>query len=95
MTHDEWDAKELLEESIKVQLRLAMAEGNPSGEAAAELAHMHARWIRLHWGESYNREAHLGLAHGYLADNRFRAYYDGACGEGATDFLVQALEANL
>ena len=95
LTRDEWDAKELLEESIKVQLRLAMAQGDPGGEEAAELARMHARWIRIHWGDGYSREAHLGLAQGYLADSRFRDYYDGACGEGAADFLVEALKANL
>ena len=95
LTRDEWDAKELLEESIKVQLRLAMADGDPKSEASAELARMHARWIRIHWGDGYNRSAHLGLARGYLCDERFRAYYDDACGVGATDFLVAALEANL
>ena len=91
LNRDEWDAKELLEESIKVQLRLAMASGDPVGEESVE----HARWIRIHWGEGYSREAHLGLAHGYLADQRFIDYYDDACGQGATEFLVRALEANL
>lgn len=95
LSRDEWDAKELLEESIKVQLRIAMANGDPTSEESAELARMHARWIRIHWGDGYNREAHLGLAQGYLCDERFTAYYDGACGEGATKFLVSALEANL
>lgn len=95
LTRDEWDAKELLEEAIKVQLRLAMATGGPQGEAAAELARMHEKWIRIHWGSGYTREAHRGLARGYLADARFRDYYDSACGDGATDFLVAALEANL
>ena len=95
LTRDEWDAKELLEESIKVQLRIAMAGGDPASEESAELARMHARWIRIHWGEGYNRDAHLGLAQGYLCDERFIAYYDGACGEGATAFLVSALRANL
>ncbi|MGI6221521.1 MAG: MerR family transcriptional regulator [Coriobacteriales bacterium] len=95
LTRDEWDAKELLEESIKVQLRLAMAQGDPSGKEAAELARMHARWIRIHWGDSYTKEAHLGLAHGYLCDERFRTYYDEPCGKGATEFLVATLEANL
>ena len=95
LNRDEWDAKELLEESIKVQLRLAMASGDPVGEESAELARMHARWIRIHWGEGYSREAHLGLAHGYLADQRFIDYYDDACGQGATEFLVRTLEANL
>ena len=93
MSRDEWEAKDLLEESIKVQLRLAMAEGDVNGEAAAELARMHARWIRMHWGGSYSREGHLGLAQGYLADERFRDYYDSACGDGATEFLVETLKA--
>ena len=76
-------------------LRLAMASGDPAGEASRELAHMHARWISIHWGESYNREAHLELSRGYLADQRFIDYYDSACGHGATKFLVHSLEANL
>ena len=55
---------------------------------------MHARWIGLHWGDgAYSREAHLGLAQGYLRDERFRAYYDSRAGVGATEFLVQALQA--
>lgn len=95
LTRDEWDAKELLEEQIKVQLRIAMAAGDSAGAEAAELARMHERWIRVHWGEGYSPAAHLGLAHGYLVDQRFRDYYDGAAGPGATEFLVQALEVRL
>ena len=96
MTADEWSAKELLEEAIKVQLRLALASASPTSDESAELAHMHERWIRMHWGDAaYSRQAHLGLASGYVADERFTAYYDGACGEGATAFLVEALKANL
>lgn len=95
LDQNEWDAKELLEESIKVQLRIALADGDPAGDAAKELAHMHERWIRIHWGGSYSQEAYQGLVRGYLADPRFCAYYDGAAGKGATDFLVRAVEANL
>ena len=96
MTPDEWSARNLLEESIKVQLRLAMASGSATSEDSAELARMHARWIRMHWGDgTYSREAHLGLAQGYLADERFVAYYDKACGEGACAFLVEVLKANI
>ena len=95
LSDDEWEAKKLLEESIKVQLRIAMAGGDAHSEASAELARMHERWIRMHWGGNYNRDAHLGLARGYLCDGRFTGYYDGACGAGATQFLVDALEANL
>ncbi|MEI3377142.1 MAG: TipAS antibiotic-recognition domain-containing protein [Coriobacteriales bacterium] len=93
LTKDEWDAKELLEEAIKVQLRLAMATGNPEGEEARELAHMHERWISIHWGVGYEPEAYLGLVDGYLKDPRFVKYYDSAAGEGATELLVQAVHA--
>lgn len=96
LSQDEWDAKELLEESIKVQLRLAMASGDDRGPEAMELARMHERWIRMHWGDAaYSRQAHLGLAQMYLADDRFRAYYDDAAGEGATEFLVGVLEKRM
>lgn len=95
LTRDEWDAKDLLEETIKVQLRLAMASGDPEGGEAAELAHMHERWMRIHWGEAYDRETHLTLVRGYLDDPRFKDYYDTAAGDGGAEFLVRVMEANL
>ena len=95
LTRDEWDAKDLLEELIKVQLRLAMASGNPKGDEAAELARLHERWMRIHWGEAYDRETHLALVRGYLRDPRFKDYYDAAAGEGGAEFFVGAMEANL
>lgn len=95
LTRDEWNAKDLLEEAIKVQLRMAMASGDPEGDEAAELAHMHERWMRIHWGEAYDREAHLALVRGYLCDPRFKDYYDTAAGDGGAEFLVRAMEANL
>lgn len=93
LSQDEWDAKELLEEGIKVQLRLALADGNPESEDARELARMHERWIGIHWGSTDDKAAYMGLVQGYLADPRFVAYYDNAAGEGATEFLVQAVMA--
>lgn len=96
LSQDEWDEKDRLEQAILERLHAATATGDPSGEPARELARMHARWIALHWGEGrYSREAHRGLAQMYLADDRFRAYYDEAAGEGATEFLVAALESYL
>lgn len=94
LTKDEWDAKELLEESIKVQLRIAMATNDPASDAAQELVRMHRRWIDLHWGEGYDPEQYFALAEGYLADSRFVKYYDSAAGEGATEFLVKAVRAS-
>lgn len=96
MDESEWYDKEALEAAIINQLGAAMATGEKTGEEARALASMHARWIKMHWPDgAYSREAHLGLAHGYLADGRFRNYYDSRAGQGATEFLVAALEVNL
>lgn len=96
LTQDAWDDKDRLEDAIKDQLRSVMASGDTDGPSARALACMHERWIRIHWGDAaYTRQAHLGLARMYLADERFRAYYDGAAGAGATEVLVAALESYL
>ena len=93
LTQDEWDAKELLEEAIKVQLRLAMASKDPASAESEELVRMHERWIAMHWGQGYGDEEYLGMVRGYQADPRFVEYYDSAAGEGATEFLIEAVEA--
>lgn len=96
MSKAAWDAKEELEQRIKNNLKLAMSEGDIDSEIARMLAEMHARWIRVHWGEDgYTPEAHVALAEGYVHDPRFVAYYDDACGKGATAFLVKVIKANV
>lgn len=93
MTREEWDSKEALEQAIKERLRTLLPTGEPASPEAAELAALHAQWIRMHWGEAgYSPEAHVALAQGYLADPRFVDYYDSACGKGATEFLAAAIE---
>ena len=73
-----------------------MATGDPASTEAAELVRMHARWLQAHWPEGvYSAQSHRGMAEGYLADQRFVDYYDGACGAGATQFLHDAICANV
>ena len=94
MDETEWNDMNALEDRIKDLLRTAMATGDATGPEAAALVRAHARWLSMHWGpNAYSAEAHRGLADGYLADDRFVAYYDGACGEGATTFLHDAIHA--
>ena len=96
MDEEEWNDKQALEGAIIEQLKEVMRSGDASSQAAQKLARMHARWISMHWGEgAYSREAHLQLAQAYLADARFTAYYDERAGEGATEVLVEALQACL
>ena len=96
MSDYDWNNMNALENKILEQLTLAMEDGDATGPSAQHLCAMHTKWIQLHWPDgAYSPEAHLGLAHGYLQDKRFTAYYDEACGEGATQFLVSALEEYL
>lgn len=96
MSKQDWDEKEMLEQRIKDKLVAAMATKDPTSPESQEVAKMHAQWITAHWGaHSYTPDAHRGLVEGYLLDPRFIAYYDSACGEGATEFLRDIVLANI
>lgn len=91
-----WDAKEELEQRVKDALVKAMASDDPASPESRMLAELHAQWIRAHWGEDgYTPEAHRSLVEGYLNDPRFVDYYDSTCGEGATEFLKDAVLSNI
>ena len=95
MDPETWNDMKELEHAILGQLSIAMGDGDADGSEARKLVAMHRRWIALNWGREPQNEAYLGLAHGYLADQRFVDYYDKPCGAGATAFLVQAIESSL
>ncbi len=94
MDPETWNDMKELERAILGQLSIAMGDGDADGSEARKLVAMHRRWIGLNWGHKPQDEAYLGLAHGYLADQRFIDYYDKPCGTGATAFLVQAIESS-
>lgn len=94
MSEDEWRETQELEQRVLDLLSQAMDGGDPCSATAAELSDAHGAWVSRHWKNgSYTPEAHVGLARMYLADDRFRAYYDERVRPGATAFLVQAIEA--
>ena len=95
MDPETWNDMKELERAILDQLPIAMDGGDPESNEARKLVAMHRRWIGLNWGHQPQDDAYLGLAHGYLADQRFVDYYDKPCGTGATAFLVQAIESSL
>ena len=83
-----------LERAILGQLSIAIGDGDPKSSEAQNLL----RCIVVGFTQLRREpqdEAYLGLAHGYLADQRFVDYYDKPCGTGATAFLVQAIESSL
>ncbi len=83
--------QELAELSAKLEHTLALAfkAGDPASELAQEAADMHRQWLCYYW-DSYSKEAHIGLAEMYVADERFTAYYDKEQ-PGTTKFLRDAI----
>lgn len=91
MDEEAWESAEQLAAAILEQLAKAAATGDSEGEEACKLCAMHKRWLCMYWPDGmYTPQAHASLAESYVADERFRAYYDGAVAEGA-QFLRDAI----
>ncbi len=81
-----------LGEEILKRLEAAVQENVPTdGTEAKEIAALHKAWLMKTW-KQYRREAHIGLGQMYVADERFRSYYDKRV-EGCAAFLKAAIEA--
>ncbi|HWL13288.1 MAG TPA: MerR family transcriptional regulator [Ureibacillus sp.] len=89
MSKEDYEAMEHLGSEIFDLLPKAFATGDPSSELAQQLAKKHKEWLTYSW-PSYSTEAHKGLAEMYVADERFKAYYDKAI-KGGTEFLRDAI----
>ena len=89
MSKKDYEAMEQLGSEILDLLPKAFATGDPSSELAQQLAKKHKEWLTYSWS-SYSTEAHKGLAEMYVADERFKAYYDKVI-EGGTEFLKDAI----
>jgi hypothetical protein len=89
MTEKEYAEVTQLEEQIKETLAHAMTAGDPTNELAQKTADLHRQWIRYYW-DDYSKEAHTGLANMYVADERFKSYYD-KIQPGAAEFLKEAI----
>ncbi len=92
MTEEQWDSAEALEAEIKVSLKNAAESGNPAGPDAQRTCLLHKQWLTMCWPDGmYSKEMHRAIAESYVADERFKAYYD-AVAPGAAEFLKQALD---
>lgn len=89
MTQEEYNEYEKLGEEIQDTLKAAFATDDPAGELAQKAADLHRRWLSFTWS-SYSKEAHAGLADMYVADDRFKAYYDKNQ-PGMAEFLRDAI----
>ncbi len=91
MGENQWQKAQELSDSINETLKAAFEQGDPAGELAQKACDLHRQWLCMFWKEgTYSREAHKALAEGYVADERFTAYYDKIA-VGCTKFLRDAI----
>ncbi|MNH35635.1 TipAS antibiotic-recognition domain protein [compost metagenome] len=79
-----------LEQQLFDRLKEAMEIGDTNNDVAMEVAELHKRWLCFSWSQ-YSKEAHVGIAQMYTADERFTAYYDERITEGTAQFLHDAI----
>ncbi len=89
MSQKDYQAMTKLGEEVLELLEKAIATDDPASELAQELAAKHKEWLMYSWSD-YSKDAHAGLAEMYVADERFKAYYDKRVKEGA-QFLRDAI----
>ena len=93
MSKQEYGDFRALEEQIRSELERAVDAGDdPAGETGERICDMHRAWLGFTW-PSYSAEAHRALAESYVADDRFRSYYDRSV-EGCAAWLRAAILAH-
>lgn len=93
MSVEQYRRTQELEQGVKDALLAAMQAGDPAGEDAQRAADLHRQWLCRFWKDgTYSKAAHRGLAEMYVADERFKAYYE-AVAPGAAEFLRDAIRA--
>ena len=93
MRPDVYEQAEALAAEIMEVLKEAMESGDPCCERAQEAAKLHKEWLCHYW-KYYTAEAHRGLVDMYLADDRFKSYYDQHQ-PGMAQFLRDAVHCYL
>lgn len=93
MTEGQYERAQALEQEMKDALAAALRTGDPAGAEARRAADLHRQWLCCFWQDgAYSKEAHRGLAETYVADERFKAYYDDVA-PGAAAFLRDVIRA--
>lgn len=90
MSPEEYQQFQKLGEEIITSLRKAVQESiPPESEEGGRIALLHKKWLMCTWSK-YSYEAHKGLTDMYVADERFKAYYDKDTA-GCAGFLRDAV----
>ncbi len=94
MSEFEYQQFKELGEKILSELKKAYnAQLDFQSEAMQKVAQLHQQWIQMAWGR-YDANAHYQLVEMYVADDRFKAYYDKNQ-DGLAELLKNAVQFNL
>ncbi|MDR1630963.1 MAG: MerR family transcriptional regulator [Oscillospiraceae bacterium] len=89
-TQAEMQKMEALTQELNEALKTAVqAKEAPSSEAGQRVAALHKQWLCFYW-PAYSAQAHINIVDMYLADERFKKYYE-AIAPGAAVFLKEAV----
>jgi DNA-binding transcriptional MerR regulator len=89
MSHEQYQVFEKLGQDVIDTLKEAYLTQDPSSKLAQKAAELHKQWLSFTW-KDYSKEAHRGLSEMYVADERFKAYYDKEQ-IGLAEFLKEAI----
>ena len=89
LTQEQYDEGERLRFAYEETLKAAYATADPAGELAQTTCDLHKQWLCV-FNPNYSREYHMGLGEMYVADERFKAYYEKII-PGCTEFLRDAI----
>lgn len=91
MSEEEWKHFKALEDEIKLALKKAVLDGDgPESDAARRIVELHREWLSMTLSK-YSLEIHKGIAAMYVADERFKAYYDSEV-TGCAELLANAVK---
>lgn len=90
LTKEAFDRMNALGIRLNELLEDAVNRHDHSKETLLIIAKTHKEWLTLAWG-AYDLESHLGLVEMYVADERFKKYYDLHV-EGCAALLKEAVK---
>ena len=89
MTKKQYEDGERLRQEYENKLKAAFETGDPNGKLAQSACDLHRQWLCL-YNPSYSKEYHMGLGEMYIADERFKAYYEKIV-PGCAEFFRNAI----
>lgn len=94
LTEEEYQHMEKIGTEILERLQTAVSEGtDPDSAEGKEIAELHRDWLRISVPK-YTPQMHRGIVEMYVADERFKAYYDRNV-TGCAQFLRDAVVAHI